>query len=243
MTREVIRRLMQRQPVTTPLAVFAAVLVGTMVVTAAGPAWAAYGEEQDQLVDKAGVTLDAFASDPSVGSALRNLKGKAKALFIVPQFMRSAFLFGGAGGSGVLLVRDQDTKQWSEPAFYNIGSASFGLQIGVDVSDLVFVVLTQKGLEEFYHSEFKLGGDVSLAVGLVGEGASVKGIPVDIIAYARKKGAFAGISVDGAIIKVSDESNAIYYDKAVRPTDIVVRQSVNNPRSADLRNKAATVMQ
>ena len=233
---------MKRRSVTMALVIFAAVLLGTTLVTSAGPAWAAYGEEQDQLVDKAALTLDAFASDPRVGSALRNLKGDAKALFIVPQFMRGAFLFGGAGGSGVLLVRDQDPKQWSGPVFYNIGSASFGLQIGVDVSDLVFVVLTQKGLEKFYHSEFKLGGDVSLAVGLVGEGASVKGVPPDIIAYARKKGAFAGISVDGAIIKVSDESNTIYYDKVVRPTDIVVKQSVSNPRSTDLRNKAGAVM-
>jgi lipid-binding SYLF domain-containing protein len=234
---------MKRQSVTMTMSVFAAVLVGTLVVATACPARAAYGEEQDQLVDKATLTVIAVGSDPGLASAIRYLQGDAKALFIVPQFLRGAFLFGGAGGSGVLIVRDQDTQQWSEPVFYNIGSASFGLQVGVDVSELIFVVLTQKGLEEFYHSEFKLGGDVSLAVGLLGEGASVKGVHADIIAYARKKGGFVGISLEGAIIKVSDESNAIYYGKPVRPTDIVVKRSVSNPGSADLRNKAATLMQ
>jgi lipid-binding SYLF domain-containing protein len=153
--------------------------------------------------------------------------------------LRGAFIFGGAGGSGVLLVRDEKSGQWSEPAFYTIGSASFGLQIGGDVSEIIMVVRNQKGLEEFYRTDFKLGGDVSMAVGPVGAGASVKGIAADVIAYARKKGAFAGISVDGAFIAVSDASNRAYYGKDVRPTDIIVKHAVKNPKSADLRAAAA----
>jgi lipid-binding SYLF domain-containing protein len=228
--------------ITTRLPLVAAVLFGAMVAVSATPALAAPVEQQ-QLVDKAKMTLDAFASDPNVGPAIRDLKGEAKALFIVPQFLRGAFVFGGAGGSGVLIVRDEKTKKWSEPAFYTIGSASFGLQIGGDVSELVFVVRNQKGLEEFYRSDFKLGGDVSMAVGPVGSGASMKGIAADLVAYARKKGVFAGIAVDGSMISVSDESNSAYYGKSVRPTDIVVKQTVSNPKSADLRNAATKLMQ
>jgi lipid-binding SYLF domain-containing protein len=127
--------------------------------------------------------------------------------------------------------------------FYTIGSASFGLQIGGDVSEMIFVVRTQKGLEEFYHNDFKLGADASMAVGPVGEGASAKGISGDLVAYAKKKGAFVGISVDGSMIAVSDESNADYYGKAVRPTDIIVKQTVSNPKSTDLRNAAGKLMQ
>jgi lipid-binding SYLF domain-containing protein len=220
----------------------AAFLFGTMVAVNATPALAAAGEQQ-QLVDKAKMTVDAFASDPNGGPAIRDMKGEAKGLFIVPQFLRGAFVFGGAGGSGVLIVRDEKTKKWSEPAFYTIGSASFGLQIGGDVSELVFVVRNQKGLEEFYRSDFKLGGDVSMAVGPVGAGSSAKGIAADLVAYARKKGVFAGIALDGSMISVSDESNAAYYGKSVRPTDIVVKQTVSNPKSADLRNAAAKLMQ
>jgi lipid-binding SYLF domain-containing protein len=221
----------------------AAVLFGTMVAVSATSALAADAAEQQQLVDKAKMTVEAFISDPSVGPVIRDLKGETRALFIVPQFLRGAFVFGGAGGSGVLLVRDEKTKKWSEPAFYTIGSASFGLQIGGDVSEMIFVVRNQKGLEEFYRTDFKLGTDVSMAVGPVGEGTSVKGITGDLIAYAKKKGAFVGMAVDGSIITVSDDSNAAYYGKPVRPTDIIVKQSVSNPKSADLRNAAAKLMQ
>ena len=73
-------------------------------------------------------------------------------------------------------------------------------------------------MEEFYRNDFKLGGDVSMAMGPVGEGSSAKGITADVVAYAKKKGAFAGISVDGSMIAVSDDSNHAYYGKAVRPT-------------------------
>jgi lipid-binding SYLF domain-containing protein len=218
--------------------VLAAVLTGILAAGGLAPAVAAGFAEQQQVVDKAKMTLESFLSDPSVGPALRDLKYEAKALFIVPQFLRGAFIFGGAGGHGVLLVRDEETKKWSEPAFYNIGSASFGLQVGGDVSEMIFVVRNQKGLEEFYRSEFKLGLDASMALGPVGEGGSMKGITADMVGYAKKKGAYAGMSVDGSIISVSDDSNAAYYGKPVRPTDIVVKQSVTNPKSADLRNAA-----
>jgi len=211
-----------------------------MVAVSATSALAADALEQQQLVEKAKMTVDAFAADPDVGP--REMKNEAKALFIVPQFLRGAFVFGGAGGSGVLLVRDEKTKKWSEPAFYTIGSASFGIQIGGDVSEMVFVVLTQKGLEQFYRTDFKLGVDAGGAMGPGGAGSQVKGITADIVAYARKKGAFVGMAVDGSIIAVSDDSNTAYYGKPVRPTDIIVKQSVSNPKSADLRNAAAKLM-
>lgn len=227
---------------TTGLPLMAAVLFGTVVAVSA-PALAADFAEQQQLVDKAKMTVEAFISDPSVGPVIREMKGETRALFIVPQFLRGAFVFGGAGGSGVLIVRDEKTKKWSEPAFYTIGSASFGLQIGGDVSEMIIVVRNQKGLEEFYRTDFKLGADVSMAVGPVGEGASVKGMTADLVAYAKKKGAFVGMAVDGSIIAVSDDSNAAYYGKPVRPTDIIVKQSVSNPKSGELRNAAAKLMQ
>jgi lipid-binding SYLF domain-containing protein len=230
------------QFMTTRRPLMAAFLFGTMVAASATPVLAA-AVEQQQLVDKAKMTLDAFASDPDMGGPIRDYKVEAKALFIVPQFLRGAMFFGGAGGSGVLIVRDEKTKKWSEPAFYTIGSASFGLQIGGDVSELVFVVRSQKGLEEFYRSDFKLGADASMAMGPVGGGASAKGITGDLVGYARKKGAFVGISVEGSMIAVSDESNTDYYGKSVRPTDIIVKQTVSNPKSADLRNAADKLMQ
>ena len=219
----------------------ALILFGALMATTPTQAFADSAEQQ-QLVDKAKMTLEAFMTDPGMKNSLRELAPEAKALFIIPQFMRGAFVFGGAGGSGVLLVRNEKSGKWGQPAFYNIGSASFGLQVGGDVSEMVLVVRTTKGLEEFYSNDFKLGANAGMAVGPVGEGASVHGIAADIISYGKKKGAFAGMAVDGAWVTVSNDSNAAYYGRAVRPVDIVTKEEVSNPKSVPLRDAASKLM-
>lgn len=163
---------------------------------------------------------------------------KMPGLFIIPQFMRGAFIFGGAGGSGVLIVRNEQSGKWGDPVFYNIGSASFGLQIGADVSEMVLIVRTKKGLEEFYTNDFKLGANAGMAVGPVGAGMAAQGIAADIISYARKKGAFVGMALDGAFVSISNDSNRAYYGKPVTPTDIIVKKDVGNPKSLKLRSTA-----
>jgi lipid-binding SYLF domain-containing protein len=215
----------------------AAVLIGLVAlvpVTARSEDFA----EQQQLVNKAKLTLESFAADGGLKGSIKQLAEDAKGLFIVPQFMRGAFMFGGAGGSGVLIVRDERTGKWSDPLFYNIGSASFGLQVGADVSEIVMVVRTQKGLEGFYTNDFKLGANVGVAVGPVGAGTSAKGITADIVSYAKKKGAFGGIALDGSMVTVSNDSNKAYYGKEVRPTDVIVKKDVGNPKSIELREAA-----
>ena len=208
----------------------------------ANPALAKGAVEQEQLVEKAQMTLQSFAADEGIKDGLKQLSQETKALFIVPQFIRGAFIFGGAGGSGVLLVRDEKTHNWGEPIFYNIGSASFGLQIGGDVSEMVLVVRSRKGLEEFYTNDFKLGANAGIAAGPVGAGVSAQGITADILSYAKKKGAFAGLAVDGALVAVSNDSNHAYYGKPVRPTDVAVKKEVSNPKSAKLRTAAENLM-
>ena len=224
------------------LGIHVALGIGLFLACSALPAASADFAQQQQLVEKARFTLENFTADPGLKDSLRELSKEARAMFIVPQLLRGAFVFGGAGGSGVLLVREEKTGNWSQPVFYTIGSASFGLQIGGDASELVLVVRNQKGLEEFYRSDFKLGANVGIAAGPVGRGASVHGIAADIIAYARKKGAFAGMALDGAWVAVSDESNRAYYGQPVRPVDIVVKGSVSNPKSLDLRAAAGKLM-
>jgi len=218
------------------------ILAGMTVASTAKAASAPESAEQQRLVDKATLTLQAFAADPGLNAALREWAPETRALFIVPQFIRGAFVFGGAGGSGLLLVRDEKTGNWGDPVFYTIGSASFGLQVGGDVSEIVLLVRTTKGLEEFYHSDFKLGANAGMAIGPVGEGASVHGLAADMIAYARKQGVFAGIAINGAFVAVANEANEAYYGRPVRPTDIAIKQSAYNPQSLELRNTATTVM-
>ena len=218
-----------------------AVAILTMILCA-DRALSADAAEQQQIVDKAQLTLEAFASDGQLKDQFKQLSKEARALFIIPQFMRGAFVFGGAGGSGVLIARDEKSGKWGDPVFYNIGSASFGLQIGADVSEMVLVVRTKKGLEEFFTNDFKLGANAGMATGPVGAGMSTKGLAADILSYARQKGAFAGMALDGAFVSVSNDSNQAYYGKAVRPTDIIVKKEIGNPRSLQLRAAADKLM-
>jgi lipid-binding SYLF domain-containing protein len=107
---------------------------------------------------------------------------------------------------------------------------------------MVLVVRTRKGLEEFYTNDFKLGANAGMATGPVGGGMAAQGITADIISYARQKGAFAGMAVDGAFVSVSNDSNQAYYGKSVRPTDIIVKKDIGNPKSLQLRAAADKLM-
>jgi lipid-binding SYLF domain-containing protein len=218
------------------------IITAIVSLLSAAQAFSADATAQQQVVDKAQLTLEAFASDGQLKDQFKQLSKEARALFIIPQFMRGAFIFGGAGGSGVLIVRDEQSGKWGDPVFYNIGSASFGAQIGADVSEMVLVVRTKKGLEEFYTNDFKLGANAGMATGPVGAGMSMQGIAADILSYARQKGAFAGMAVDGAFVSISNESNQAYYGKPVRPTDIILKKEIGNPKSLQLRAAADKLM-
>ncbi len=206
-------------------------MLGLILILVANPAWA--GEEQ-QLVDKAEMTLKNLHKE---NAWFRDHGKEAKAILLVPSLLRGAFIFGGAGGSGVLIAKRPDGT-WSEPAFYTMGSASFGLQIGGDASEIVLVVRTQRGLESFYSDDFKLGGDLSIALGPSGAGTGGGGITGDFVSFAKSKGVYGGISVEGQGVAVANAANWEYYEEAVRPTDILVKGSVFNPGSKSLRETA-----
>jgi lipid-binding SYLF domain-containing protein len=215
--------------------VLASVLVFLFLAFAAGPATGQEYSKQQQMVDKAKMTFQKFIADPNVGWGPKQAE-RVKGLLIVPQLLRGAFVFGGAGGSGVLLMRDAKTGKWSDPAFYTMGSASFGLQIGADSSEIVLLVMTTQGVETFLGSSFKLGGDASVAAGPVGAGVggATTFQSADIVSYSLAKGVFAGVSLEGVGVAVSNESNQAYYGEGTRPTDILVTRKATNPKAADL---------
>lgn len=135
-------------------------------------------------------------------------------------------------------MKDEKTGEWSEPAFYTMGAGSFGFQFGAQASEVVLLVMSQRGVESMLSSTFKLGGDVSVAVGPVGggiEGSTAMNLSADLLSFARAKGLFGGISLEGAVIATRDDWNRDYYDKDVRPIDILVKQVVTNPQSTILR--------
>jgi lipid-binding SYLF domain-containing protein len=219
------------KPLALSLALVLALIVGHPIASASEEA------EQKDLVEKSRMTLDSFLADSNMAWFRDHVKD-AKGIFIVPQLLKAAFFFGGEGGSGVFLVKDDKTGEWSDPAFYTMGAGSFGFQFGAQASEIVLLVMSQRGIESLLTSTFKLGGDVSVAVGPVGagiEGSTAMNLSADLLSFARAKGLFGGISLEGAVIATRDEWNRNYYGKDIRPTDILLKRAVMNPHSAGLR--------
>jgi len=197
--------------------------------------FAAEAVEQQGTVDKALVTFRTFMADKDMEWFHKNLKD-AKGLLIVPNLLKAGFILGGSGGSGVLVARDEKTGDWSQPAFYTLGSVTFGLQIGGESAEVIMLIRTQKALDALFTTEFKLGGDTSVSAGPMGVGAKAD-VTADIISFAKSKGLFAGLNLEGSIVKVSDDSNKAYYSKPASPLDIIVKKAVTNPGSAGLRDE------
>ena len=207
-----------------------AALIGALVIGLTCPVSAS---EEQAIVDKARITFESFMTDPNMAWLKENLH-TAKGLVIVPSLLKAGFVFGGSGGSGVLIVPDAKTGKWSEPAFYTIGSVSFGLQIGGEAAEVIMYARTQKAVDKMLTSSAKLGGDTSIAVGPIGAGAK-SNVMADIFSFSRSKGAFAGLALDGSVVATRDEWNKNYYCKPVTPVDILIKRAVSNPGSAGLR--------
>lgn len=207
--------------------IIAAVVLSAWFITAAAPALAASDADDAQaIVDKARVTFNSFMRDSDYSYLHENL-AKAKGLLIYPQVLKAGFIFGGSGGTGVLVLKDPAKKDWSEPAFYTMGSVTFGLQIGGESAEVIMMVMTQKAVDTLFASSAKLGADASIAAGPVGAGAKAN-IVADFISFARSKGAYAGLNLEGSVLSVRDSLNNAYYGKEVRPVDILVKKTVSN---------------
>ncbi len=187
---------------------------------------------QQELVDNAVITFKTLMADPNM-SWLRTHIQSAKGILICPKFMKGAFIFGAEGGTGVLLGRSARTGEWSYPAFYGLGSVSFGLQAGAEVSEVILLVMTENGMDALLSTSLKLGADVSVAAGPVGAGAKAQ--TTDILAFAKTAGLFGGVSIEGAVITSRDSWNQKYYGRDVRPVDIIIRRNVANPGADRLR--------
>lgn len=216
-------------------------LLGSVLFCAASvipvSAGAQNASEEEFLVDKARFTLENFLADSDMQWFRDHMK-EARGILIVPQFIKGAFFIGGSGGSGILLIRDEKTNEWSYPAFFTLGGASFGLQFGGQASEVVLLVMTQKGVDSLMSTTLKLGADASVAVGPIGrgvEGSTAPNLSADLLSFSKAKGLFAGISLEGAVVASRDALNTNYYKEPTKVLDILVRRSVSNPQADPLR--------
>ena len=200
-------------------------LLASILLVGSGAALAQ--AEQQKLVDDAAASFSNFMRDPDMSWLQQNI-GRAKAVVISPALLKAGFIFGGSGGRAVVLAHDAKSGKWVGPAFYTMATASVGFQAGIQVSEALTLVMTDKGMNSLLSTSVKLGGDASMAAGPVGAGAK-SDVVADFIAFSRAKGVYGGLNLDGTVIGISNDWNEVYYNKkGILPPDILVRLSAHN---------------
>jgi lipid-binding SYLF domain-containing protein len=210
------------------------VLVLAFVVTPLAALADVTPAEAQKEVAAAAETLDNFTADPDM-KWFREHAREAKGVIVCSKVVKAGFIIGGSGGRCVFLAKD--AKGWHGPAFYSVGTASAGFQAGVQDSEIVGLVMTQKAIDSLMSNSFKVGGEASAAAGPVGAGTAATP-NADIIYYSRSKGLYGGVDVSGAVVKPSEDYNTAYYGKAVSPIDIIVRGTASK-KDAVLSPKVA----
>jgi SH3 domain-containing YSC84-like protein 1 len=151
-----------------------------------------------------------------------DLLSSARCIAIIPGEKQAAFLVGGKYGKGLVTCRT--ANGWSAPAFLSIAGGSYGFQIGASSTDIVMIFKSRKGLADLLSSKFRIGADATAAAGPVGRhvaAATNVTLHSEILTYARSRGAFAGVSLDGAVVQPDDSGDAAMYGPNARTREIL----------------------
>jgi lipid-binding SYLF domain-containing protein len=200
-------------------------------------------EDATERLENAGNVLHEITAMPDKGIPEEVLE-HAKCIAVVPHMVKGGFIFGGKGGKGVATCRT--ANGWSAPAFITISGGSWGLQIGVEAVDVVLIIQNEKGMQKLLSSNFQIGADASAAAGPVGRHAEAGTdwkLDTEILTYSRAKGAFAGLTLEGASLRQDDDSRHAIYGRSVTTRAIllgkVAAPSVAKPFLAEVREAKA----
>ena len=166
-------------------------------------------------IDDAGTILNEIMSAPDSGIP-DNVIGSAKCVAVVPSYLKGAFVVGASYGKGVASCRTQ--SGWSAPAFFRLEGGSFGFQIGGQAVDLIMLIMNERGMRALLSSKFKVGADASVAAGPVGRHADASTdwkMRAEVLTYSRARGVFAGVSLNGAVIKQDRDDTRAFYGRMV----------------------------
>src|SRR3989442_428229 len=190
-------------------------------------------DENNKAADRvksASTVLEEIQSAPDTGIP-DEVMGSAECVAVVPSMLKAGFVFGARYGRGVASCRTP--KSWSDPAFFTVQGGSFGLQIGGQAVDLIMLIMNQRGMENLLNSKFKVGADASVAAGPVGRHASADTdwkMRAQILSYSRARGIFAGLELNGAVIKMDRESTREFYGR-MQPFSTTL-QTVSSPNGS-----------
>lgn len=191
------------------------------------------GDEDNRAagrVKAAATILEEIQAAPDTGIP-DEVMGSAECVAVVPSMLKAGFVFGAQYGRGVASCRTP--KGWSDPVFFTIQGGSFGLQIGGQAVDLVMLIMNQKGMENLVNSKFKLGADATVAAGPVGRHAAADTdwkMRAQVLSYSRARGVFAGLELNGAVVKMDRESTLEFYGKT-QPFGVTLK-NVSSPPAA-----------
>jgi SH3 domain-containing YSC84-like protein 1 len=166
-------------------------------------------------VQAAADVLNEIQSAPDSGIP-EDILGKSECVAVVPSMLKAGFIFGAKYGRGIASCRTP--KGWSSPAFFMIEGGSFGFQIGGQAVDLVLLIMNKDGMQHLLSSQFSLGADASVAAGPVGrqaEGDTDWKMRAEILTYSRARGIFAGVTLNGAVVKQDKNSTREFYGHMV----------------------------
>jgi len=188
------------------------------VLGVSAPVWAS---DQSDRAMKAAEVLTEIMQAPDSGIP-DELMEHAVAVAVIPHMVKGAFGLGGTFGKG--LVSHRVHGKWAAPAFIEIGGGSFGLQLGVQATDVILVFTSEDGFKGLLDGKLKLGADAGVAAGPVGRKAEASTDPLlksPVLSYSRSKGLFAGVSLEGAVVTIDDSANQKVYGKEVTGHDIL----------------------
>ena len=211
--------------------------IAIAVVLLAGAGWAADKSEKsvsDELkrIEAATTVLNEIMAAPDK-EVPQEIFESAKCVAVVPSMMKAGFIVGGRYGKGIATCRT--SSGWSAPAPFTIAGGDWGLQIGGEAIDLVMLIMNEKGMKNLLASKFKLGADASVAAGPVGrqaEGTTDWKMRSEVLTYSRARGVFAGVTLNGAVIKQDEDATRVLYGQMVPFSDILTAK-VPVPKGAE----------
>lgn len=220
---------------------FSAAAIGGLVVSGCAEWEASPLLKSQHLVDEAVATVERFQTIEGL-QRFNEFLPEAVGLMIFPRVLKAGFFFGGEGGNGLLLARTP-AGGWSAPAFYSMGTGSFGMQIGAQDTEMIMVIRNQGAVDAILKDQAKFGADAGFTAGVYGVGAEVStttNLGADVLAFTNSRlGGYIGVSVEGALIARRQDLNEGTYGVGVTPAQIVSDPAYRLARADRLHNLLA----
>lgn len=204
-------------------------------ISSAAAGKAEKAEKENERLKNAGEVLKEILDIPD--NIPQDLLDKSRCVIVIPSVVKAAFVVGGQFGRGVMLCRTGKnyTGPWGAPAFVALEGGSVGFQIGGEATDFVILVMNGRGAESLLHNKVKLGADASVAAGPKGrdaQAATDAAFRAEMLSYSRSRGAFAGVSLEGATLHPDDDADHNLYGSDISATNIIKESRVKAPASA-----------